>query len=92
MRINLKSPSGRPTTKTCRYERDACICVEKGMNKILIFRLTPMQVIRQPGGQPYGRSEVVEVMGLVTGPSCINELGHVDIVQPQGKPFSGLLS
>lgn len=49
-----------------------------------------VKVIRQAGGQPYGRAEVVEVMGLATGPTCVNEISHVDIIQPQGKEFSTL--
>lgn len=54
------------------------------------MELSLIQVIRQQGGQPYGRSEVVEVIGLATSPSCVTEIGHVDIVQPQGKEFSAL--
>lgn len=47
---------------------------------------------RAQNGQPFGRSDVVEVMGVVTGPDTVAEVMHVDYSQPQGKEFSTMPS
>jgi hypothetical protein len=50
-----------------------------------------VQVSTATSSMPYGSSDVVEVMGVVTGPAAMSEVSHVDFVQPNGKDFSALL-
>ena len=57
-----------------------------------VFDRVHVQVTCPPNGAPYGAAEVVEVMGMVSGPNALQEVSHVDYVQADNKPFSAFTS